>query len=48
VSDLVDEFTAQIALILPYVGAVFGGIIGLVALVALGYFVINRVRGAIR
>lgn len=47
-SDLVDAFTDQITAILPYVGAVIAGVIGLTALVALGRFVQSRVRGSIR
>lgn len=46
-SDLVDDFVAQIATILPYVGAVIGAVIGLTALVALGRFIVKRVRGSI-
>lgn len=46
--ELVTEFTAQLALIVPQVAAIFGVLIGLVALVALGRFVVSRVRGSIK
>lgn len=47
-SDLVDAFIEQIGLILPYVGAAIGAVIGLTALVALGRFIVSRVRGSIK
>lgn len=46
--DLVTEFQTQLGLIVPQVALIFGAIIGLVALVALGRFVISRVRGSIK
>lgn len=47
-TDLVTEFGDQLALIVPQVAAIFGALIGLVALVALGRFVVSRVRGSIK
>lgn len=46
--DLLGQFTTSIGTIIPNVALVFGGLLGLVAVVALGYFVVNRVRGSIR
>lgn len=46
--DLIAAFDASVADILPNVALVFGGILGLVAVVALGRFVVSRVRGSIK
>lgn len=39
---------ASVADILPNLALVFGGLLGLTAVVALGYFVVNRIRGSIK
>lgn len=47
-TELVDGFEAQIALLVTNVGLVFIGVLGLVALIVLARFVINRLRGAVK
>lgn len=47
-TELTTEVTDQIALILPIVATVFGALIGLVAVIAVGRFAVNRVRGGIK
>lgn len=46
--ELVTAFGTEVGEIITNVALVFGAVIGLAAVVALGYFVVNRVRGAIR
>lgn len=47
-TELVDGFEAQIALLVTNVGLVFVGVLGLIALIALARFIQNRIRGAIK
>lgn len=47
-TELVDGFEAQIALLVTNVGLVFVGILGLVALIALARFIKNRLSGAVK
>lgn len=46
-ADLLTAFTAAITAATPTIVGVFGAAIGLVFLVAVGYFIIGRVRGAL-
>lgn len=42
------QFTTAIGSVLPHIAVAFGGVLGLVAIVALGRFVVARVRGSIK
>lgn len=46
--DLAPELVAQLAIATPQIVLVIGAIIGLVALLSLGRFVVARVRGSIK
>lgn len=43
-----DAFDAQIALAEPVLATVFGSVIGLVFIIAIGYFIVRRVRGSVK
>jgi len=47
-SDLSDEFIAQLALATPIVATVIGSVIGLVFIIAMGRFIVSRVRGTVK
>ena len=46
-SGMGTAFSTNIAAATPTVVGVFGAVIGLVFLIAVGYFIIGRVRGAL-
>lgn len=47
-ADLLTALSTAIGAATPTIAAVFGAIIGLVFLVALGRFIIARVRGSVK
>lgn len=47
-SDITDALTGQITALGPQLSVAFASIIGLVFLIALGGFVIRRVRGTVK
>lgn len=47
-SDILDALTAQITAATPTIAAAFGAVIGLVFIIALGAFIIRRVRGTVK
>jgi hypothetical protein len=48
VDDILTEFIAGIADATPVVAGVFGAIIGLVFIFAIGRFIVSRVRGSVK
>lgn len=47
-SDILDALTGQITAATPIIASVFGALVGLVFLFAVGRFVLRRVRGSVR
>lgn len=47
-SDILSALTGQITAALPTIAAVFGAIIGLVFVFAVGAWIVRRVRGSVR
>lgn len=45
--DLLVQFNSGIASATPVIVGVFGSVIGLVFLVALGFFIVGRIRGTL-
>lgn len=46
--DLLPALTTEITAALPVIAGVFGAIIGVVFLFAVGRFIIGRIRGAVK
>lgn len=47
-SDILDALTGQVTAALPTIAAVFGALIGLVFVFAIGRFVVARIRGSVK
>ena len=47
-TDLLTAFTAGVTAATPVIIGVFGAVIGIVFLVTIGKFILNRVRGSVK